>query len=346
MDLKDVATVAGAVATIVSASITGILAVFLKKRADMQTEKLRAELSDRSTLTTARVDYEYEARKRLYKEVEPMLFLAHRAVSSLSGRLTGMVDRIRDGRIGTDRKSTWMHDAYYQRSTAYRLLLPMVYSKILSQKLSELDFTLDPVIGRKCTALALFQDIFVDQFDLAGVKGSEIPYDPYADGRDEERDESVGRFRSFQGLVRGEVECLLSVMVPAADQARQCPIEWYVFEKELENNQTAMSKAYVPLRDLLIDFHPSTHPVVWRALLAFLFLSEFYVGARLIDTSEYDQVISKYSWQQFDFRLPGQSWIDDDAMVRSHFDAARDYVRNRIISEFKVFASAVTQSEA
>jgi hypothetical protein len=342
IDLKDVATVATAVAAIVSALITGVFSVYLKKRADRQVEQLKADLSYENTVKAARVDYEYEARKRLYKEVEPILFVAHRAVGSVQHRLSGLIDRTRDGKITTDQKNTWMRDKYYQRSTAYRLLLPMAYSKLLFQKLSELDFTLEPKIGHKCAALSLFRDIFVDHFDLAAVAGTQIPYDPYAGGIEEERDKNLGRYRFFQGLVRGEEDALLSLMISAGSETK-IPIEWPAFEQELEAKQSAMSKAYIPLRDILISFHPTTHPVVWRALLSFLILSEFYVEAKHFSLEEYDEILSKHSWQDFDFRGSGKYPQDDDAMVRSHFEAAFKYIRHRLDEEYKTFSSAITQ---
>jgi hypothetical protein len=345
-DLKILAAIAGAVATVVAALVTGILSVFIKHRADKSIETLRGEqsrlledlrskYSRENRLTEARLDYEYEARKRLYDEVEPILFSAHFAARSTRGRLNAFVDRLREGYISRDKRKSWMADRYYQRSTVYRIFLPIVLHRLLLRKLSQLDVTLEPVIGRKFMTLSIYPDILVDHFDLANVANFDIPYDPYAEPTKEQLEHKPGEFK-FQGLVRGEVERLVSAMI-VSDPKGPAPIEWFQFEIGLDEKKADLDSAYHPVRKILTGFHPHTHPVVWRAFIAFLLLSEFYISAREFTIEEYDACTSKMDCAKFKDQLGDD--ISSELMT-THFKAAQIYVREKIVSAFNVYLAA------
>ncbi|MFB9267028.1 hypothetical protein ACFFWD_28365 [Bradyrhizobium erythrophlei] len=345
-DLKVLAAIAGAIATVVAALTTGILSVFIKRRADQSIETLRGEqsrlleelkskYSHENRLKEARLDYEYEARKRLYDEVEPILFIAHFAARSTRGRLNAFADRLREGYISRDKRKTWMADHYYQRSTVYRMFLPIVLHRLLLRKLSQLDVTLEPVIGRKFMTLSIYPDILVDHFDLANVPNFTLPYDPYAEPTKAQLEHKPGEFK-FQGLVRGEVERLVSAMIVSGPNG-PAPIEWFQFEIDLEEEKTDLNNAYDPMKKILTGFHPHTHPVVWRALIAFFLLSEFYINARNFTIEEYDACTSKKDFAKFTDRL-GEEMSSE--LMTQHFNAAQFYVRERIISAYSIYLAA------
>ena len=59
------------------------------------------------------------------------------------------------------------------------------------------------------------------------------------------------------------------------------PLEWYKFEQDLENEQSSLAKAFVPVHNTLFNLHPVTHPVAWRAIIAYALLAEFFIEALL-----------------------------------------------------------------
>jgi hypothetical protein len=343
------AAAATAIATVVSAILTGIVSILLKRRVDAQMEivrtdqmqileKIRSDLALENKVRGARIDYEYDARKRLYKEVEPILFSAHLAATRIYGRLGSLVDRIRDGFIKPGQENTWMKDTYYQRSMAYRLFLPMAHHRLLSRKISHLDLTLEPLIGRKFMVLGILQDIFVDHFDLAQVSGTKIPYEPYASVTEADRTANPGRY-SFQGLVRGQVERLISEMI-ISDSSSQAPLEWFRFDHELNRRESELSQAYVLVAELLEGFHAETRPILWRVFLSFSLLSEFFVRAQRLNIDEYDAQVEKIGWTRFDYRAPHESEIISERSLREHFDAARLYIRDKICGEYETLSAA------
>ena len=300
-------------------------------------EKLKAELTHENKLKSARVDYEYDARKRLYKEVEPIIFAAHLAAASVRARLLPMVERLRCDDISLDSKKNWFAiDAYYLRSTAYRIFLPMVFESILSKRISQYDFALEPLIGRKYMALAVFQDIPTGDFDLAQIVERKLPYEPYADVSEKERKAEVAKYK-FQGIVRGDVQRFTALMTSTAGE-NPLPLEWYQFEQELENEKSALARAFVPIQNTLFNFHPVTHPVVWRAIIAYVLLAEFFIEASEFTIEEYDKQAEALGWTKFDFReTPADV---EDAIVRWHFEAARLYVQGRLRARFKTLRAA------
>jgi hypothetical protein len=334
--LKDLGA-AGAVATVISAIITGLGSLYFKSRSDKAIEQLKAELTYENKVKAARVDYEYDARKRLYKEVEPTVFAAHLAAASLRARVLGFVDRIRAGDICPDKARNWLAiDPYFLQSTAYRIFLPMAYYYNLSREISQYDFTLEPLIGRKFMALAVFNEIPTGDFDLAAMFEPTVPYAPYADLDEKEKKLDVARY-TFQGIVRGDVQRFTSMMTLTED-GKRTPMEWFQFEEQLARARSPLSRAFTPVRHTLFHFHPVTHPIVWRALIAYVLLAEFFVEAREFTIDEFDTRAELFGWRKFDFRSRGGT--ADEADVQMHFEAARLYVRDRLVNRFRTLSSA------
>lgn len=331
--IKDLGLI-GAVATVVSAVITGLISIYFKSRADRQIEMLKAELGYDSKIKSARIDYEYEARKRLYKEVEPILFAAQLAAKSLGGRLASFTHRIRDGYITLDKRTNWLTiDQYFQQSTAYWIFLPMTYYRHISRNISQFDISLDPVIGKKFMVLGIFQSIPVADFILAQMECATIPYDPYnKDANNKVRNADPAQYR-FQGIVRGDVERIVSMMM--TDDERLAPLEWFMFERQLGTANSDLHEAYKPVKDILANFHPMTHPVVWRAMIAYVLLCDFFTKAQEFSLDEFDALAPQSDWMRFDYRATDREI--NEAVPRGHYEAARTYVRDRLEEKLRMF---------
>ena len=59
------------------AAIAALVTTVVGRRTTLIVEDLKDELDQRKTVRDARLDYEYEARKRLYTVAEPLLFQMH-----------------------------------------------------------------------------------------------------------------------------------------------------------------------------------------------------------------------------------------------------------------------------
>jgi hypothetical protein len=65
-----------------------------------QLEEIRGAVADRNSARAARRDYEYEARKRLYEQVEPILFQLYEALEEAHYRVRSLARSSRNGNLG------------------------------------------------------------------------------------------------------------------------------------------------------------------------------------------------------------------------------------------------------
>jgi hypothetical protein len=93
--------------TVLAALVTGTISLiiamitFFSSRANQRdVEKLKAELVERKSERDARRDYEYEARKRLYQEYEPLFFQFTESAEVALGHIQSLAERGREGGSG------------------------------------------------------------------------------------------------------------------------------------------------------------------------------------------------------------------------------------------------------
>lgn len=105
----------------VIAAVVGALAGYLSQRS----------LADRRV----RLDYEYNARKRLYEAIGPLQFQLLMACRDVVRRVAAQT-----------RQGTWdMNPAhYYANNTMYRLLRPLAVCTLIDRQMNAADFSVDP----------------------------------------------------------------------------------------------------------------------------------------------------------------------------------------------------------
>src|SRR6478672_316831 len=167
--------VAAVIAATISAGIS-ILSIIITKKNDTSIERLKNDLEIKKDEQTARRDYEYEARKRLYQECEPILFQFSELSESALRRIQALARNARDGNLGPERY--WLStDHYFIRSTIYRLLAPMAAFKILQYKLTNIDLKLVHTINIQYILGKILYYTFSSSPELAKSE-PRIPYDP------------------------------------------------------------------------------------------------------------------------------------------------------------------------
>jgi hypothetical protein len=128
-------------------------------------EHFRAAITDDLADQDARRAYEYEARKRLYTQVEPLLFQMFDAAEGAFHALTSLVRSQRRGEI-----PGWFSvDGYYLRSTIHRLFLPLVILRLIQRSTTLVDLTLDPSIRLRYALLKEGYLTYTDDLRLASL---------------------------------------------------------------------------------------------------------------------------------------------------------------------------------
>ena len=135
----------------------------LNAQGQQELELLRTQLKDVARNRDAQRDYEYEARKRLYQQCEPLLFQLAEFSESALYRIYSLARTARHGNL-----PSWVdEDDYYMRSTMYFLISPLIILRLIQSQLTFVDLTLDSHIARQYSLLKLLFLTFTDDFTFA-----------------------------------------------------------------------------------------------------------------------------------------------------------------------------------
>ena len=153
-----------AVGSLIATIVGQVLARRTSRELAERTTKLEQEGKERD----ARRDYEYEAKKRLYEECEPLLFQTVELVENARDRIASFARSSRSRDLEADGSGWLAKPGYYFTSTAFQLLAPMTSFKIVQRRLTVIDLSLEPQIREQYEILKLLFLSFTRDFDLAG----------------------------------------------------------------------------------------------------------------------------------------------------------------------------------
>jgi hypothetical protein len=125
---------------------------------------LKTQLERKKSEEDALRDYEYEARKRLYQEFEPVLFQLVELSDSALTRICRLSSVSKEGKL-----EGWLSDSYnyFTITTTYRLIAPLAACKVLRTRLTLVDLKVGPAINFRYNLAKTIYDTISDDFDLA-----------------------------------------------------------------------------------------------------------------------------------------------------------------------------------
>jgi hypothetical protein len=168
--------------------------------------KLNAALGKRKSEEDARRDYDYEARKRLYRECEPLLFRLAEGSENALHRIFSLARTARNGDLDQDR--SWLNGpGYYMASTIYNLMVPIVIFRLLQNRLTLVDLTVDQRISNQYLTAKLLYITFTEDFVLAKFE-PELHYQPFVAAWEKRRAEEPRRYWR-QGLTLGRLDAAI-----------------------------------------------------------------------------------------------------------------------------------------
>jgi hypothetical protein len=91
----------------------------------------------------ARRDYEFNARKALYEEYEPLVFQMHELCDDAYGRITNLAENLRNGRLPVAGGEKLSISQPYIINSIYRILAPLAIFKLMERRLTLFDLDLD-----------------------------------------------------------------------------------------------------------------------------------------------------------------------------------------------------------
>ncbi len=237
------------------------------RKAELQTalqkdlETFRAGIADETAAQNARRGYEFEARKRLYGQVEPLLFQLFEAAEGAFHAVASLVRTQRQGDL-----PAWLAgDAYYIRSIIHRAFLPLAILRLIQKSTTLIDLNLDPSIRLR---YALLKECYLTWTDDFGVAEAEpaLDYLPNAPGWDELRKTQPAKYWR-QGLVIGHLDRLVDAMI-MAESTPPRPMNFGEFETALATKPD-FKAVYEPAQDVFLSFDFVNRPVLGRMLLTY-----------------------------------------------------------------------------
>ncbi len=255
-------------AQVVAAFVTGIVSLtialwnyFSGRKTQIEIEILKNKHTSEQSENDARRSYEFDARKRLYEEYEPLLFQLMEASDNAIHRVQSLARTAKHGNLNDD---GWLSDFnYYPKSTIYKLLVPIALYRIMQKKLTLVDITVDKSIGLRYNLAKMLYISYTDDFEFARLYRN-IEYDPNHDSWLNLRKENPVKYWR-QGLPMGLLDKTVDLLIEKENNEKERIISYGEFEKKIFNQNAPDINLS---RDIFFNFHPQKRPVLWRILIA------------------------------------------------------------------------------
>jgi hypothetical protein len=239
----------------------------------------------------ARRDYQYDARKRLYQEYEPLIFQLHELCENAYNRIANLAENLRDGRLKMN--SGWLDnpsDQTYFANTIYRLLAPLAVFKLMERALTTVDLELEKHVKNEYYfAKALYHVFRRDHWfanpnrdSIAPQVYSKIDYDPHDESISEfERKKNPEKYRE-QVIHLGQIDKMSEALLKNESQNESPNILRLMsfgefcgvyLDNQIKNDwSNDEDRPFCEISKLFLNFHPATSPVVWRILTAHAYI--------------------------------------------------------------------------
>jgi hypothetical protein len=245
----------------------------VKIQAAERIKALESSLAIEKTRADARIEYEWAARQRLFAEVEPILFLTGEIVQSTIGRLFSLAAAASRDRLKGN--SSWLRGPvnYYLVTTAFRLLRPVACLRLMNEKLTQTDFSLDRSVLHVFVLAKLYREILTDPFLLIDHPPA-LVYD-YVVPHGQNGDYSVcdERHQYIQHLYTDELDTAVDALVVYDNEHLKLK-RYGEFRTELGDSTKDTFDRFRSTLLILRNFSPDSRPVLWRMLLACTLISK------------------------------------------------------------------------
>jgi hypothetical protein len=233
--------------------------------------------SGRNEARKAQRDYEYDAKKKLLTEVQPILFELSERCDEAFWRIYGIAESEAQGRLdeACPKPRFRPESGYYLPSTIHRLVTPLVQFRMLETTLGRFDFSLVPEATAKYR-LAKHLYRTWNSGDSLASSGDAVAYDHEAKREGEEGyDEAV---HALQHVRLGAVDSLVDLLTAHdADGTTRCmrygefqdSYDAMKAERKVKGHPWSSPECAALHRAITVfeTFSPTTKPVLWRILM-------------------------------------------------------------------------------
>jgi len=306
-----------------------ILKAKLKSESDTAIARHTADLQNIAADRDARRDYEYEARKKLYEEYEPLLFQLVELSENAFYRVLSLARTARDEDIKKNGEGWFEQPGYYMLSTIYKLLAPIAIYKLMQRKLTFVDLTLDPTISNQYTLVKIIYLTFTCDFEFSRC-GKQIAYDPNVEGWEEKRKSNPQKYWR-QGLALGRLDNALEEMLINEDNKLRL-MTFGEYENVINMKLASKPSSSWNLTDIFCQFHPKSRPVLWRILVAQAHIYKILANSTQNDFSmspkelHHKLIMPSSEREVFDWRAKEDKNSSEQSALAEPFDIALEFI--------------------
>jgi hypothetical protein len=323
------------IVAVISALALVAVAIFTF-RTQRQLEVIKASLAEAQAERDARRDYEFEARKRLYSELQPLLF----QLKELSeGAYRWVLTLARTAQKG---QLSWLSKGYFLTMTLYRFTAPLAVFRLVHRRLTIVDFSVDKHIRVQYNITKQIYLSISDGFSIAKAGDHPIPYEPHEVRRLRRREPSI---HPQQHLFRGHLDMIADALVVRDPDGPRC-MTYGEFETQFKKPRSDVYRATRALAAGFSEFEPRSRQVVWRMLIVQMYFHKALLHTFEPDTATFDQdtatflgspadLLSKKERQELDWRCGDDIVIPDPEVLEWPFNAAEEYVGERLRGFFR-----------
>ncbi len=243
-----------------------VLEAALTKGTQEELQRSQAALAEQSDEKQSRRDYEYEARKRLYHECEPLVFELLESSENAGDRIRGIARAARQGNL----PEWFLNNEYYIASTMYYLIAPVAVYKLMRRRLTIVDLRLNLTIATHYRLAKQLAWSFTSDFDFAwGLRVCGLNYEPNNARWEALRKEDPRKYWR-QGLPYGRLDNAAESLLihdPEPNSILRI-MSFGEFEQALHESGSIVDRAFATVRDIFRGFDPIGRPVLWRMLIA------------------------------------------------------------------------------
>lgn len=222
------------------------------ERREAELLRLKAEIEAGGRERDARRDYEYDARKRLYAEIQPLFFQLGEAANA-------SFDCIRHLQGFRAFRMMEQVDSSLTINTTYRLLAPLAIVRLVQYRLTAVDLRLDPALRAQYRVARELLYTFCRGEEIARLAPA-ITYTWTREDRQHllpaAQEVAVGRLMVTDGTGGSATRC----------------ITYPEFEARYLHD-SGLREATLPVRQWLCGANPRTKPVLWRSLIIQAYLA-------------------------------------------------------------------------
>jgi hypothetical protein len=269
------------------------------------------------------LEYEYEARKKLYHEVEPILFQLFDLSRNAYGRILSLAAQARRGNL--EPNHGFLSSAgFFTISTIYVLLAPLSVCRLLQDGITRVDLAVDPSFGFIYFLAKGLYTSFTKDFQAAESPPS-LNYNPY-ENVVEEGNTSLGVRR--EGLLMHDLDKLTDSLILLRPDKPPRIMSLGEFSVRFGDLSGPFS---IALR-LFQNFHPRSHPVLWRLLILQAYIDKAIINIYEIKESEVPRDFkplklgSLEGREYFDWRQPTDE-VPEEEVLEYPFEAVRNLIR-------------------